>query len=840
MSKFNLKSFRARYLSVAILTIFSTFIIITIIENYIRSSNKAGLENVAQRLQVSQLNNRLHTKVQTAGRMLDLYLFTPTTNYRHNYLQEISEAENVIQALANNQWINNHSLLPIITKLKKVHVKLKTNSFDLLKIRLDGEKMYPAMRLANGSMRDVNETIISLLNAAIYEIQADSKLDEKIYADLLELRDKWRRTINSYRLYLVNRLSSLSESNLSGQSVDIRLFNKSFTDTIASILKTTDLSLLGIETSTALEQSLPLAKDWLDGFNEVDKINKTGAWRGDVPIILESIYPLFDRLYNMISKVDNKISSTSSEDIKTQQQTSNEISYTLWGIQALLIALITIGYFILDHSLLKPLSKLSNSLLESSSKNLNIILPDAQTQEIEDFVKAYQHMQQQIQARQLKLEHIAMHDDLTNLPNRALLLDHITLAISNSQRFQAGFAVIILDLDRFKEVNDTLGHLVGDEILKQVGSRLEMLLRETDTVARLGGDEFAILLTNIEEQKISDIAGKISHELEKVYVVQEHNLYLGASQGIAIYPQHGLTTEILLKHADVAMYNAKKSDINYMIYTPKNDEHNVKQLSLLSDLRQAIDLDELRLFYQPIYVTHTNNIIGYEALIRWQHPQFGLLSPDSFIQLAEQTGLIKKVTFWVLDKAITTFKSLPINHDESYISVNVTAWDLQDTFFIEYLTNTLEKYNIQPRSLMLELSERSMMADSFRIQVMLNKLQELGVRISIDDFGTGFSSLAILKQLPVSILKIDKSFVLKMSSDKNDSLIVHSIIDLAHNLELKVIAEGVEDTDSRDLLKEFDCDYSQGYLFSMPLSEEQLRSLLQVINKTKSSILNSA
>ena len=833
MQTFSLKSFRARYLLVAVITTLSTFIFITFVESYISSSNETGLRNVEQRLKVSQLNTRLHTQIQNAGRLLDLYLFTPTIHYRKDFLLQISEAKKIIQTISETSWTHEQNLKPKLTELKNIHQQLEKKSSELIKIRLDAQAMYPAMRLANGSMRNDNQSVISLINSAVYEQQTDEHREESLYAAMFSLRDKWRRTINAYRLYLINRLSSLEESSLSGQSTDVRIFHKSFTDSLKLLANNIDTDTLGIETEVALDEILPYADNWLTNFNEVDTINMTGAWRGDVPIILNDIYPLFDKIYSIINSIDIKISTTSSLDIQRQLQISHEVSYTLWGIEALLIFLTTFGYFILDHSLLKPLSRLSKSLRESSNSNIDILLPDSQTEEIEDFVKAYQHMQSQINARQEKLEHIAMHDDLTNLPNRALFINHITLAISNAQRFHSSFAIIILDLDRFKEVNDTLGHLIGDEVLKQVGARLDSLLRDTDTVARLGGDEFAVLLTNIEEHTITEIAVKISHELEKVYAIQEHSLYLGASLGVSIYPQHGLTTEILLKHADIAMYMAKHSDIDYAIYTPKNDEHNVKQLSLLSDLRQAIDLEQLRLFYQPIYNTQTNDIVGYEALIRWQHPTYGLLAPDSFIQLAEQTGLIKKITLWVIKKSLSTFKTFNISHDNSYVSINVTAWDLQDSIFHSFLTEALHHYDVKPSSLMLELSERSMMTDSSRIEIALDKLKNLGVRISIDDFGTGFSSLMILKQLPVSILKIDKSFVMKMATDKNDSLIVHSIIDLAHNLELQVIAEGVEDTESRELLKHFDCDYCQGYLFSMPLSEDNIRSLLDVINKTQ-------
>lgn len=832
MQIFSFKSFRTRYLLVAVSTIVSTFVFISFIEHYISASNNAALNNIEQRLNVAKLNTLLHTQTQTSARLLDLYLFSPTRKYRTDFINQLSASQQVTHSLEKSPWIRSQHLEPKIRKLKSLLEQLKDRSNKLMKIRLDAEQMYPAMRLANGTMRNNNETIISLLNAAVFEFQVEGKHNEKIHTGIMSLRDKWRRTINAYRLYLINRLSSLSESNLSGQSTDVRLFHSAFKSNLAALRKVAKLDNIGIDTSQALNEIATYANSWLDDFNEVDKINMTDAWRGDIPIILNDIYPIFDQVYSMVNTLDEKINIASTLDVRKQHQASYDISFTLWGIEVLLILLITVGYFILDHSLLKPISELSSTLRKSFDMNIDILLPDSKTKEIEDFVKAYQHMQSQIQLRQEKLEHIAMHDDLTNLPNRSLLIDRMTLEISNAQRFRNNFAVIILDLDRFKEVNDTLGHLVGDNILQQVGQRLSALLRDIDSVARLGGDEFAILLTHVDEQSISDIANKISNAIEEVYNVQEHNLYLGASLGISIYPQHGLTTEVLLKHADVAMYMAKRSDINYVIYKPEKDEHNIKQLSLLSDLRQAINLEQLRLVYQPIYTTATNEIIGYEALIRWQHPKYGLLSPDNFIQLAEQTGLIKKITLWVIDTAIRNFSTWPIKHDDTYISVNVTAWDLQDQLFFTHIKESLETFKVKPESLMLELSERSMMTDSARIEMSLDNIKTLGIRISIDDFGTGFSSLSMLKQLPVSILKIDKSFVLKMSTIKNDTLIVHSIIDLAHNLELKVIAEGVENTESRDLLKKFNCDYCQGYLFSTPLNEEQLLSLIDVINST--------
>lgn len=832
MLNFSFKSFRARYLLVAVIFTLSTFIFIALVEQYISTSTQSDLLNIEQRLEVSKLNHSLHSQMQSSSRLLELYLLTPNLEYRIDYLKKLDQANVIIESLARNKWIHSQNLVQKIAQLNKNQLELKQVSQSLMQIRLDAEKMYPAMRIANGSMRADNVSVVSLLNSAVEEVKTEAKFNQYIYTSILNLRDKWRSTINAYRLYLINRLSSLSESNLSGQSNDVINFYNSFNKSLQKLIKSVNLDTVGIETATALEDVPLYTNSWLIGYKEVDTINLTNAWRGDVPIILDDIFPLFDKVYSVIDSLDLSISSSSTQDLKLQHQSSQDISLILWTIQALIVFLMTIGYFLLDKAMLKPLQDLSKSLRDNSNENFDIILPKSNLTEIEDFVTSYKYMQLQIHSRQEKLEHIAMHDDLTGLPNRTLLIDRLTLAIANSHRSKTNFAVLILDLDRFKEVNDTLGHFVGDEVLKQVAHRLQWLLRDSDTVARLGGDEFAIILMDINDDFINETSIKISNELENVYHVNEHNLYLGVSIGVSIYPQHGLSSDVLLKHADVAMYMAKQTDINYIIYTPKNDENNVKQLSLLSDLRQAIDLDQLVLFYQPIYSTDTSIIIGYEALLRWQHPVYGLLSPDNFIQLAEQTGLIKKITLWVIENSLHSFKSWSIDHNNTYVSVNVTAWDLQDNYFINYVEDVLEKSSLNHKCLMLELSERSMMTDNSRIQMALEKLKKLNVGISIDDFGTGFSSLAILKHLPISILKIDKSFVLKMASNKSDSMIVHSIIDLAHNLELKVIAEGVEDTESRELLKKFKCDYCQGYLFSMPLNEKQLIELIEVINST--------
>ncbi len=487
-------------------------------------------------------------------------------------------------------------------------------------------------------------------------------------------------------------------------------------------------------------------------------------------------------------------------------------------------------YFVIYSSLLQPIAFLSHSIKDKDVNDNSLFRPSFNSTEMKDFVHALNDMQQQINLRQNQLEHMAMHDALTKLPNRSLLLDRINNAIATYNRYEGDFAVMILDLDRFKEVNDTLGHLVGDEILIEVANRLLRLLRDSDTVARLGGDEFAIVLHKLEIADIEETAQKINDVLEEVYSVGEHNLYLGASMGIALYPQHGEDPDTLLQHADVAMYMAKNQNVDFEIYNPEEDTFNVKQLSLLSDLRNAVSNDELYLEYQPIYSADGTQVNSFECLLRWEHPKYGRVMPDQFIFHAEKTGLIKKITQWVFQRAAETVSILHKYDPDLHLSVNITAWDLQDESVLSYVDDYLREFNLDPQCIVFELTERSMMNDSLRVRTVLNELNSKGIRFSVDDFGTGFSSLIYLTQLPISILKIDKSFIQSMNDNKNDEMIVRSIIDLAHNMNLQVIAEGVEDKETLSVIRDLKCDMVQGYIFGKPMTLDKVINLYPPLN----------
>jgi len=425
-------------------------------------------------------------------------------------------------------------------------------------------------------------------------------------------------------------------------------------------------------------------------------------------------------------------------------------------------------------------------------------------------------------ARIAALHYQAMHDALTDLPNRTLLLDRLQQAIRVAERGEHKLTLILLDLDRFKEVNDTLGHHVGDKLLQQIGHRLNLVLRESDTVARLGGDEFCLLLPTAHVNQAMFIARKVISSVEKTIYIEGHSLSVGASLGIASYPEHGQTPQVLLQRADVAMYVAKRNKRGFSVYDPSADQHSLRQLAISSELKDAIDNNQLVLHYQPKIDLKTDRLSGIEALVRWKHPKHGLLSPDEFIPLAEQSGLIKALTVWVLHHALEECQRYIKTGHDIRVSINLSMRNLTDLDFADEILHILNQYEVSAGRLKLEITETSLMEDPATVIKALNRLNAMGLRISIDDFGIGYSSLTYLQQLPVNELKIDKSFGLSLVNDSNSAVIVRSTIDLAHKLGLRVVAEGVESQETLDLLQHLGCDAVQGFHLGRPMPMQEM------------------
>src|SRR5690606_28268611 len=368
--------------------------------------------------------------------------------------------------------------------------------------------------------------------------------------------------------------------------------------------------------------------------------------------------------------------------------------------------------------------------------------------------------------QEAELERMALHDSLTGLPNRTLLNNRIEHAIRSAQRTGDHMAILLLDLDRFKDVNDTLGHQVGDQLLTEVGPRLERPLRSTDTVARLGGDEFAILLVGPTDlQRAWRVAERVVEALRHPFSIQDLTLEVGISIGVALYPEHGTTANELLQHADVAMYAAKRDQLGFVVYSAESDTHSVRQLTLTGELRRAIEDDQLVLEFQPKIDARTAELAGVEALVCWQHPEHGPIRPDEFIHSAEQTGLIKPLTLWVLNAALRALQGWQQDGYDFGVAVNLSVKSLHDPQLPEVIRLLLQSWQQQPELLTFEITESALMADPATALKVLARISEIGCRLSLDDFGTGYSSLGYLQKLPIDELKIDRSFVIAMTRD---------------------------------------------------------------------------
>jgi diguanylate cyclase (GGDEF)-like protein len=437
-------------------------------------------------------------------------------------------------------------------------------------------------------------------------------------------------------------------------------------------------------------------------------------------------------------------------------------------------------------------------------------------------------------------EYQALHDSLTGLPNRTLFRDRVEHALATLGP-HGSLAVLLADLDRFKEINDTLGHHNGDLLLNEVARRLRAALDSDVTVARFSGDEFALLLPRIDSvEEASATAQHVLDILQESFALADVEINVNASIGIAVHPLHGSNANKLIQRADVAMYVAKESHSGFEVYSTDRDGYSPARLALASELRQAIENEDLLVHYQPKVDIRTRRVVGVEALVRWIHPEHGFMPPDDFIPLAEHTGLIQPLTKLVLRSALHQCREWQAEGLDLDVSVNLSVRSLLDLQLPESVAALLSEFSVEPTRLVLEITESSIMADPIRAADVVDRLSGLGIGLAIDDFGTGYSSLSYLKRLPVSEIKIDKSFVMSMTSQDNDAVIVRSTVDLGRNLGLRVVAEGVETIEMFDELKRLGCDIAQGYLLSRPLPADDLTAWAKDWRSTQDAALTPA
>ncbi|MFK5914092.1 MAG: EAL domain-containing protein [Woeseiaceae bacterium] len=827
-----LNSLRNRY---AILTLIFGSLLLSFSsyqQNKVRILKSKIEQNIEYRKELLHRNYEINKSILITRDLLFNFQINPQQfKDSHAISDSVSFTLRQLKLFALHPWVVENHLSTIAT-LSSTLKGFNKITKKLIQVRLSPELLFPSLKIANLDMQPLAAEVTQNLQLAIKEIEDNysEELREE-YQLLINFRFNWSRMISHFRMYLLNQLNAFESKSRNDQLDNVHKIHDVLRAKLDIFNQLNNKNKLSFATTLAFEKFYSAALKWIVGFNEVKESSNSEHWRNDTFIYENEIEPKLEKISVLLRYLHYDIEKFGEEDLISLFKASQLQVNSIWIVSISSLFILLLGLFSLIKTVLNPIATITKALEDESLGVRTDIKHDLSVSETKNLISAFKNMRNQIHTRQEELEFYALHDSLTGLGNRDLFNNRLEQTLQNAKQERKTFSVLIMDLDRFKEVNDTLGHAVGDKLLQSIAKRLLVVLRDVDLVVRLGGDEFAVLLESTHEIQAKIISEKILDEFNSVFNIDDTPLYLGISIGIAVYPQHGTTSQVLQQHADIAMYVAKRNKMGHETYDPAYDEYSIERLSLISDLRTAIDNDELYMEYQPVIDVQTGKTICAEALLRWEHPQRGKIYPDEIIPIAEQTGLINPITYWVADTTAKFNNKLLTMGVNIKIAINLSVYNLQDKDFISNITNIYLKNNISPDKFIMEVTESVMMTNPQQSISILNDLDRLGIEISIDDFGTGYSSLAYLKKLPISKLKIDKSFIIDMLKDDNDAMIVRSTIDLSRNLGMEVVAEGIETKEILELLDVLGCHLGQGYYISHPIPEEKFKAWILDNNK---------
>lgn len=815
-----LPSLRKRYIALASLVITLLMMGAGIASWYVNNITSSNLTALELNKSVTTTAQKLHHTLSLISMTINAMLINPDISHEVIIDENMNKALQLIKELQLKLRPETTALEQPINNLYFFFNELKKKTKILTEKRKDPSWVYPAIPFINRKLLIPNNNFISSVKSSIDGYHIEGISYDKTYHHLHELRSSWQNKTLNFRAVLI-RYAGLNNIKRTFQETAMDNLQIEIDDILSDLVKLNEDDKLEIHVAAYIPIMVKASQDWEREWGNMQKLRSNNAWRNDIIFLQKEIIPLQDNINLSMENLENTSHNWSQKQIRNLSDAANKIISELWLLTLLAISFVFFAYIMVEKLVLQPIYRITQSLSMKIGPYYSHI-EDNSSKEINVLTSAFNTMQTQIHQRQVALEHQAMHDALTNLPNRILFNDRLTQAINMMHRSKEELAVLLLDLDRFKDVNDTLGHHIGDQLLKEASIRLQDSIRSSDTVARLGGDEFAIIAPQTSANEALEFSKKIIETLSKVFNLEHNNIFVGVSIGISIYPTNGTDNYTLIRHADTAMYGAKYNNQGALLYLASQDTNTPDKLSLVNDLHHAVESKtELSIYYQPQIDLLTDKVIQVEALLRWNHSTQGFIPAEEVINLAEKTGVIQQLTIWVLNTAIEEFMRYLFEQGIN-LSINLSTWNLQDPDLPSTINKLLSYHQMPANRLTLEITETTMMNDPIRARAVLNELNEMGIILSIDDYGTGFSSLSYLKLLPVHELKIDKSFIFDMLSNESVAIIVKSTIELAHNLGYKIIAEGVENKETLLELKALHCDIIQGYYISKPISIDQL------------------
>lgn len=813
-----LPSYRARYALIVVVLAIAFSLVAALAYRYVQSQSASSSAEAARREQSVVFLNDSFGQLYHVRQELHEFLLSPSERGQEQITSALKQLDSALARLAKQGEHDRHSDFGAIAlSLCEDAEDLGKQIVELVSIRRDPKLWFPATRLIEDQLQPDNSLFVANLDALLVSLQSSTEPPKlELLTQLYDVQKTWLRMIDELRLVIANRFGVHSADPLSGMATrnsNVRMYVARINRQLAELKSAQQAVGSDPLLQTQIDELVKLANEHQAAQAQLMSALNGSDWRTDLSYLRSQVDPLLQRMQQRLEILRTELQAQRRQQVDMLTSISVGLGKVLLAAVTLMLLFGVAGYLSLDHLILRPIRLLAASLKDHARHTESILPTPSAVRETHDLVNAFAEMQAQVRARERELDYLAHHDALTGLPNRSLFRRRLSEAIAAAGLHGMQVGVLFMDLDRFKQVNDSYGHAAGDQMLVEISRRLRKVFRQEDVIARLGGDEFAVLLENLHERdEMTRLAEKALGAIQRPYEFDGHIFYSGASIGIAVSPDDSSDPDRLIQQADAAMYAAKQDEGSSFRYVSAElTASAAAQHALENELREAIRLHQLELHFQPVISLSDGHIHSYESLLRWPHAQQGMLQPAAFMNALADAGLCSTISDWALDRIQGQRPT-----EDAVISINLSARLLHDEAFAQRLLQRIDEGGLAPERLILEITEDTLETDLRAAARVLHKLKQRGVRIALDDFGTGQASLSHLRRFPFDYIKIDQSFIAGIGTVRNDEKLIQAIIRLAHALGMQVVAEGVETELQRRFLGAENCDYIQGFLVGRP------------------------